>query len=100
MRNDIEKNAAVQTGAGPQTHTSQIWSHSFAFSSVCVFTGVKPSYREHHSFEACREREMVSPLPSLPNTYTYTHTAPHEVSRISWFEEGMYPSLSVNDNMG
>lgn len=56
-------------------------SHSFAFSSVCVLTGVKPNYWESPFFLAKRENTGRLQNHSL-STDIRTLPALHEVTRI------------------
>lgn len=85
------------------THTNTPGSMALPLTQ-CLSTEVKPSHWEHHSFQT--EKQRLSSLclaPSLCTTYIYTdkqtETFPHKVIRIKWFEEGMFSSLPVNDNM-
>lgn len=84
-------------------------SQSFACSSVCVLTGVKPNYWESPFFLAKREKHRETTKPQsiqLSNTYAGTQAYAHclrsmrEQRDKGWLEEGMYPSLPVSDNMG
>lgn len=88
------------------THTNASGSMALSLTQ-CLSTEVKPSHWEHHSFQTERNRDCAASVwPPLSVQHTYiqtdkqTETFPHKVIRINWFEEGMFSSLPVNDNMG